>query len=596
MRARLSRATLQTALAATCLAVALGARAQAPSFELAIVAPAPVRELLERHLTLGRYREVSDLDEAELARLSVLAQDEARRLLGTLGYFDPHLSLDTDASQHPPRLVLRVEPGQAAVVSETDIRFEGDIASRTDREAVAQREAIAQGTGLRPGLRFTQAAWDDAKARATRALQARRYLRGRIAASQADIDAATARAHLGLRLDSGPPFRLGPLQVTGLSRYDPRLVPRLARLPEGSDYDEERLQQAQLRLASSGYFESAFIHVDPDSDPQAAPVQVNLREAPLQKVVVGLGVSTDRGPRATLEHRHNRVPGLGWRADTRLQLERQAPSAETEWTDIPDADGWRWGVLARVERLRDTDQDTHSQRLRAGRSVSGDRIDRNVYVQWDQATVRDAAGLPLQDAGDGAALAFNYVWTRRDFDRPLQPSRGQGLSIEAGAGMTLQGERTAFQRGVVRWLQLLPLPGGRLQLRAEGGAVLAPEAARIPSTQLFRTGGDTTVRGYGFREIGVDRGGGIFGPGRVMAVGSVEWQWPLRLGGEPSPWEQAVFFDSGSVADSTHGLRPWNGVGTGVRYASPIGPLRADLAWGARTRRLRLHLNVGVTF
>ena len=121
------------------------------------------------------------------------------------------------------------------------------------------------------------------------------------------------------------------------------------------------------------------------------------------------------------------VAGIGWRADTRMQVERKAPFLETEWTDIPDADGWRWGVLARAERLEDDTQLTTAQRFRVGRSEVSERFERNVFVQFDRATVRDVTGLPAPDAGDGTSLTGNFAWTGRWFDRLVQPTRGYGL-------------------------------------------------------------------------------------------------------------------------------------------------------------------------
>src|SRR6185295_17518308 len=132
--------------------------------------------------------------------------------------------------------------------------------------------------------------------------------------------------------------------------------------------------QAQLRLASSGYFDSAFILVDPDSDPNAAPLQVTVREAPMQKFVFGVGLTTDSGPRLSVEHTHNRLPGLGWRAVTKLQLDRKTPFAQTEWTAIPDERGWRWAALARVERLAGGNLVTNGQRLRFGRLRSDEQL------------------------------------------------------------------------------------------------------------------------------------------------------------------------------------------------------------------------------
>jgi translocation and assembly module TamA len=568
-----------------------------PSFDLEIRSPAPARELLERHLELGRYREVPDLDDAELARLVTLAERDARELLGTLGYFSPTIRITREAGARP-KLVVAVELGEKTVVSQVEIGFDGAIAAASDPDTVAQREGIRSGWGLPAGQGFTQGAWDDAKSQALRRLGAKRFLAGRISDSSADIDAASNRAGLGLRLDSGPVYRLGELQVTGVERYDPRLVPRLARLPAGSEYNRDQAVQAQLRLTGSGYYDSAFIFVDPEGDPAAAPVQVTVREAKLQKLVLGVGVTSDSGARLSVEHTHNRLPAVGWRAHTAFQVDRKAPFLQSEWTTIPDAAGWRWSVLGRIERLEDGDLLTQGRRLRVGRFRSEDRIDRNYYVQYDRARVRSPSGLPLSaaEAGAGSALSANYVWTGRYFDTLPTPSSGYGLGVEFGGGVTLDGSRSLFQRTQVRWIGLRPLARGRLQLRAEAGAVLAKASAQLPATQLFRTGGDTTVRGYGFREIGVALPSGEVGPGRYLAVGSVELQRPIRRGGVDSDFDSLLFIDAGAVANKVSELRAVVGIGTGVRWRSPIGPVVAAIAYGVKPRKLRLHFSVGFQF
>lgn len=590
------------AMAAALALCAAAAHAQEqpaqPSFRMEVRAPSPVRQLLERHLELQRYRQVPDLDDAELGRLIVLAERNARELLGTLGYFTPAIEISRERGEQGgvQVVVVEVEPGTPTTIAGVDIGFEGDIRASGEPAAILQRARIRDTWTLPAGRRFTQEGWEDAKAEAVRELVARRYPAGKVSYSLADIDASAGRAQLGLRLDSGPLFRLGPMQVSGMERYDPVLVPRLARLPPGTIYDQDQIQRAQLRLVGSGYFDSAFLYVDPASDPDAAPVQVSVREAPLHKVVLGLGLSTDAGPRASIEYTHNRLPGLGWRAVNKLQLDRKNPFIGTELTAVPGEDGWRWGVAARAERLDDGELVTNSQTLRVGRTRSEERIDRNVYLQYDRSNVRVLAGDPSQaDTGDGTAISGNYIWTGRYFDRLPYPSRGFMIGAELGAGLTLVGSRSPFQRTVVRGLQLVPLERARFQWRAEAGAVLASSEARVPSTQLFRTGGDTTVRGYGYRDIGVEQKG-VTSPGRYLAVGSVEYQRPIRRGGVTTDFEGVVFVDAGAVADRVADLQPSWGIGTGVRYRSPLGPLQIDLAYGVQARRFRIHLNLGTTF
>ena len=580
----------------------IGADSAITAFDIAVRTPPQfddLRGLVERHIELQRYRAVTDLDDAELARLIVLAEGNVRNLVGTLGYFSPEIRITRESvSGQRPMIVVFIDPGEASVTGSVAIDFAGDIAQSADPDAVSQREGIRRNWRLPTGRTFTQDAWDGAKTQALRDLVARRYPAGKLDTSLADIDAPNRTAGLSLTLDSGPLYRLGKMQVTGVERYDPVLVPRLARLPVGSVYDQRRLVEAQQRLASSGYFDSAYVFVDPDSDPQAAPVQVQVREARLQKVILGVGITTDSGPRASVEHTHQRVPGIGWRAATKLQLEKKAPFAQTEWTSIPDEASWRWVALARAERLQDSDLITRGQRLRFGRTQAGDRIDRSIYMQYDRALVQGAGpGFnAAAQAGDGASLTANYVWTGRYFDSLPFPSSGYGLGFELGGGTTLGVNRQPFTRTVGRWLGIKALPRGRLAMRAEAGAVLAKDSTGIPGTQLFRTGGDSSVRGYGYRDIGITLANGVTGPGRYLATGSIEWQRPILRGGLPSEWEHTLFIDAGAVADKPQDLRASVGVGTGVRWKSPIGPLQADVAYGVKAKKLRLHLSVGFVF
>ena len=126
---------------------------------------------------------------------------------------------------------------------------------------------------------------------------------------------------------------------------------------------------------------------------------------------------------------------------------------------------------------------------------------------------------------------------------------------------------------------------------------LAADDARVPATQRFLTGGDLTVRGYDVRGIGVPQPDGSVLPGRYLGVASLEWQRPIWGDGvSRSPFEHVLFVDGGAVANRVSELDFLWGVGTGLRYNSPVGPLQVDIAYGLETRRLRLHLNVGFVF
>jgi translocation and assembly module TamA len=127
-------------------------------------------------------------------------------------------------------------------------------------------------------------------------------------------------------------------------------------------------------------------------------------------------------------------------------------------------------------------------------------------------------------------------------------------------------------------------------LRGEAGVVIARSRTGIPASFLFRTGGDQTLRGYAFESIGVPQGEAIVG-GRYLAVASAEYtRWITETIGA------AVFVDAGDAFDQLNAFDLAVGYGIGFRWRSPVGPLRADLAYGERDKNVRLHFSVGFSF
>jgi len=574
------------------------------AFTVDVRGPEAVRDYLRLHLELQRYRELDDLGATEISRLMVAAEANARELLATLGYFTPTLTLElneTPQGEKAPReIVINVSPGELTKVSNVQISYAGPIAD--DPAAESQRDTIRTAWALRAGQPFTQQAWDDAKTTALRSLTARRFPTGSIAISRAEVDADRSEARLSVTYQSGPAYKFGPLVLRGIQRYDPDGARRIARLPSGQDYDQQKLLDAQQRLASSGYYDSVFLTLDTDSgNPLAAPVIAQLREAPLQKVVLGVGFTTDNGPRLSIDHIHNQVPLLGWRAVSRLSVDNDIKSLSTELKAIPDDHGWRWFAGAELKSEQSGSYVVDSGRLRGGRSKSGDHIDRSYFLQYDYAQNRGINAPP-----SASAVTANWGWTGRYFDDNSAPSRGYGLALEVAAGYTLTGEQVPFTRTYARWLGVLPLGSAedkelrarrsRLQLRVEAGAVSAKDSAQIPSTLMFLTGGDTTVRGYSYKQIGTVRADGTTVAGRYLGVASVEWQRPFVYNNKLTEWESVVFVDAGAVADKPGELKPKVGVGVGARWRSPVGPVQADLAYGVDSKKFRLHFRLGFTF
>lgn len=588
-----------------------------PAFALEVDAPKHIRDLLETHLELRRFRYQPDLQRRELTRLLGATDANVRDLIGTMGYFSPTVTVeltDTPEAKEPRKVVVKVDPGPPTLIEQSQVSFTGVNAH--DALGAAQRLQIQETWPLKPGEQFSQSAWSSAKSGGLKELQKRRYPLARIDTSLADVDADTNKASINVTYDPGPAYTFGSLQIEGAERYDPIKTARIGRLPEGREYDQQSLLDAQQRLVSSGYYDSVFLSLadtprQDETEQQRAeerksqgtevtsPVIAKVREAKMQKWVFGVGASTDTGPRLSIDHIYNKVPGLDWRAVTKLQLDKKNPLISTQLVGLPGEDLWRWFTSAKLERAPAGDFYTNSAQLRFGRSKAEDHIERNYYLQYDYAKTQG------YDAPPGASsLMANYGWTARYFDNNLLPSAGYGLAFEAGAGTTLTPQKTPFTRLTGRWLYLQPigkrdedtLRYSRLQFKVNAGAVTAKKDVDLPTTIMFLTGGDNTVRGYGYQTIGARTDNGQVIAGRYMAMGSVEYQRPITLKDNSQDFEHAMFIDAGTVGDDLNRMYMRVGVGTGIRWKSPVGPVQADIAYGIQEKQLRLHFRLGFTF
>jgi len=355
--------------------------------------------------------------------------------------------------------------------------------------------------------------------------------------------------------------------------------------------DEERLQRV-------GLFEGASVEVDPDpAGAAAAPVLVHVKELPLQQATVGVGYSANTGQRVTLEHTHRRPFGIEWVARNKLELGRDLSAWEGELISHPLEGLYRNLVSGSAERLRGEGEVRTTWTARLGRTQDTPRIERLYFAEATHVRLDNyTTGRSNTNAYSG-----NYHWIYRDLDSVLLPTRGFTLSAQTAAGYALSSPAAngPFGRayGRITWYQ--PLGAAwYATARLEAGQVIARDDVGVPDTMLFRAGGDESVRGYAYRTLGPDvvgpNGAVALGSGRMLLTASAEIARPISAR-RPAFW-WAAFVDAGNAANHWNDLNPALGYGVGLRWRSPVGPLRLDLAYGQEVHKARLHLSVGIAF
>lgn len=579
----------EAALASTTLGV-----------QVEVVAPGNLKALLERHLDVVRLGRIArdEVEESEWARLIDAAPAQVRELLQTEGYFAAGVTLERQprrSAGEPDIVLLRVEPGPQARVAQARLEVQGDLerlAEEGEPAARAAREQWRSAWELPVGRPFRNAAWSDAKAAALARLRAAGYATAQWSGTSADVDPASASVRLFTVIDSGPLFRFGSLQVDGLVRQDAETVGHLVGAARGAPVTETLLLDFQERLQKAGLFEAVTVTLDTDpATADEARILVALRESPLQVYTFGVGVSANTGPRASVEHVYRRVFGFAATSRNKIEWGTKRQAWDGEVSTHPGDRFYRNLLGGAVERL-ETDSDTVlSQRLRLGRTQDTKVIERLYFLEGERSVRRTDQ---LETSAVGISVNYHGVW--RDVDSVVLPTQGFVIAGQAGVGRShgTNAESGWFSRAYVRLTGYLPLGSAWYgQGRVEVGRVFLRRNGVAPQSQLFRAGGDDSVRGYSYLSLGpiVD---GAVGGGNVIVTSSVELARPFSAS-LPSLWG-AAFVDAGNAADTWSSLKPVFGYGVGVRWRSPVGPLRLDWAYGREVRRSRLHFSVGIAF
>ncbi|HEU4375818.1 MAG TPA: autotransporter assembly complex family protein [Telluria sp.] len=581
--------------------------AQGVSYTVRIDAPRPLEELLQNNLDLVRWRGNPRLDRDQLQRLVKNTPDQVRTLVATEGYYSPNVTaaLDTGGAELQARVM--VDPGQPVLVGDVDLVLQG-FEPMTPGAVRFDADTLRSKWSLPVGQRFRQADWELAKRNLLRQVMQVRYPRAQLLDSRATVDPDAHRALLKVVLDSGPEVHFDGLRIEGLKRYPAAIINNLNQIKPGDEYNEAALQAFQARLQDTGYFSGVDVSADmsalldesiesmtdeqkaaapkPPSGPVSTPVLVRVTENKQKNVSAGLGYSTNTGNRAQLSYDDLSVFGLRMKSNILLETLRQTARTDFYFPTTPK--GYNDSFGAGFERNDVRGERTSVATVAARRAWGSPLLERSLTLEF-LSEKRQVDG--ETDVTSSKSIPLTYSITKRALDNLLSPTVGYVINGQIGGAVlpVLTDER--FIRATTRFLTYRPLSAAStLILRAEAGVVASKRKTGVPSTFLFRAGGDQSVRGYAYQQLGVTEGSAIV-PGRYLLTGSAEYQYWFK-----PPWGVAVFYDAGNAADTLRELHPKSGYGVGARWRSPVGPINVDVAYGHAVKKIRLHFSLGFTF
>lgn len=577
-------AALLTLATLTCGLLVPGV-AQA-DYRVHVDAPNGLAKLLNDNLDLVRYAERDDIGEAQFEHLIATVGEQVQELTSTEGYFVPVTHVDVATINGKRDVHVTVESGPRTHIKNLDLKFDGPVLEQEPQRVAQLRNAWA----LPVDAPFRQADWDKAKNDTLFQLGQKRYHASKMTFSRAVVDADSDTASLAATFESGPPFTLGPLVISGTRRYPEQIIRNVNPLSVGEPFDADRLQELQRQIQATPYFSNVIISVTEDPEKaENAPVEVKVREFPVQRVQSGVGYTTDTGASVNGRYSYYNLFGRAWTFDTQARLEQYRQGGYAEIGMPPDSIGYTNSLRGSFDRTYLNGLDQRSTQIGVKRSRSRERYDWAYTLDFYRTDERPDGGQRFLNK----ALVPAFSWNRRDVDDLIFPRKGNIINTQIGFAAKPLLTDQSFARLYGRIRQYFPVGQRDLVIaRLELGAVLTNgNSNRIPSSLLFFAGGTSSIRGYTYQSIGRQQNGTTF-PTKYLGTASLEYQrWVTH------DWGGAVFWDVGTATDDYRHPTPlYHGVGFGVRWRSPVGPVNLDLGYGVHDRRFRPAISLGVAF
>ncbi|ATD66343.1 hypothetical protein CNR27_01850 [Luteimonas chenhongjianii] len=545
--------------------------------------------------SLGLYEAIGrDVSGRRMAYLLREAEKQTRRALEPFGYYSPTIDVQRDREGDALAVRVVVDPGQPVRVRNSDIAILG----QGSQDRYLERDIARFVPSV--GAVFNHPEYEASRNRLSRRLTERGYFDAEFVSRRVEITRADFAADIDLVWNSGDRYNMGPttFEQTPEQVVNDSLLERLVYWEEGSYYHQGRIDRLRSSLGRLDYFSNIDIEpeVDQANERREVPIKVTLTPAKRSIYTAGVSYGTDSGAgiRLGVERRYVNMRGHKALAQIDYAQNRKTLTLQYRVPAFAWRDGWYTASLQAADEQTDY---IDSRRVEFVASRNGQyneflNLVASLHVlreRWAYAPEEDPDN-PVNGDGDEdfdgalyryATFAFPSLRAEYiDVDDRLFPTRGIGGSLMLRGGVDGAASDATFAQIHTRvsWFHGMG-ESNRLILRGELGHTFTDTVVSIPPSLRFYAGGDRSIRGYDWREVGPriytrngDRAFAIGASSVVTASVEFEHYFTRTIGA-------AVFVDSGDAFD---GRSPdWHtGVGIGARYRSPVGPVKFDIARG----------------
>lgn len=521
---------------------------------------------------------------ASLLRLQRLLPQVTRNVTdaaNAIGYYHTESTAQFSAGENCWELTLTVTPGPRAVLASVDLQVRGEP------DVQGYFRDILEDTPVRSGAPLHHGEYESLKDALSARAADNGFFGARFEQAEVALNLENNTAATTLIFDPGLQFRIGEITVTRDGNLRDELIDGLMPVSEGDYYSSASLADLGQRLDASQYFRQ--VRVSPllgEAVDQTVPLQVELSMRPRHAWTAGLGFATDTGPQARLSYENRFVNSRGHKLQASTVVSGVRAQVDTGYV-IPLRDAARQSLNFAGGYSFDNNESFESKRLKGEVGVRNENSSgwlQRVFLEFQ----RDEYIIDVEEATSVLSMLGGSLSKTRA-DNLINPTAGWKFFTQIrGATENLLSD-TAFVQLDVSGKYVFGFGRSRLLTRLDLGATWIDATEELPASLRYFAGGDQSIRGYDFRTLGPLNENGEVSGGKQLVVGSLEYDFMVR-----NNWRVAVFADSGNSFNSTSEFEFRHSAGIGIRWLSPIGPVRVDLAYPINAEEsFRLHVTMG---
>jgi translocation and assembly module TamA len=514
---------------------------------------------------LAVRNEPCSTSQLRLRRLLPQIRNQIADAATALGYYHAESEVRFSEGINCWRLDIDVTQGERVLLGDVDILIEAEPQNR------ALFADLLEGAPLLPGQPLHHGTYEAYKSTLSARAVEQGFFAARFSRAEIAVDLDANRADIGLTFDPGPQYLFGPITIIKDDSLNDSLIRGMLTVQQGEPYSSTALAEMRQNLGESQYFRQ--IRVSPQigaATQQAVPVELQLDMRPRHAWTGGLGFTTDTGPRARLSYENRYVNARGHRllADSSLSAVRSQIDGNYV---IPLADAARQSLNFAAGYSDEDNESFESKRSKLEASIRNQN--RAGWLQTVFVDLQNDDYIVAEDRDTSVLSTLGVSLSRTKADNLINPNKGWKLFTQLrGASEAVLSDSTFVQfYGSAK--HVYGFNRSRLLTRVELGATWIDAAEELPASLRYFAGGDQSIRGYKFRALGPTNADGEIIGGKQLVVASLEYDFEVRAN-----WRVAAFVDTGNAFNSRNDFEWQQSAGIGLRWMSPIGPVRVDVA------------------